>query len=750
VKKQIKDFNLLTNVMGNDNILLQRDNGTTFRAHISSIGASVIDITYNELVTLQSTQGLTIGSYYLITDFRTCYDQPDYDVNNTPITTGIYKEADIEPLMVLALDVDVLSQDAYQPLYPNDSIKYDITWNTTEVTSGEAYGRITERIDEYNNRTDYDHRTILFKRYKTYFPSDKQQGIININDANVIGTNTLFTELTVGDVIYANNLNFKITSITDDLNMTIEGIQQINITNLDYYKTSTIEEDDNLFKCLNWKKNNIIDDDYYREYKTFQTDAEIEQVTFAQSLNNYIGNYSNIYQVLERTFLLANNVLGKISYSNTIGDISYNNSMNDWFNSNTIHNEFNENVILDTFSSNNILNVFARNNIFGQFNNNKIDDNYLDNILYTQFNNNNIGYSFSNNVVTRIFNHNTISSSFTHNLTYNDFIKNNIGHDFNNNYLYSTFLYNIIENDFYNNTIWSEFEHNTIANSFKGNMLGSENQTFYFKNNVISNFFKGNVITGGNVEDNNIGDMFTINQLYGDFIDNNIKHNVISNSFQVSFTNNIIFGEMSYNEFGEYCTFNNIKYNFNNNNIGTGFNNNNIGNNYENNNIGNNYQNNTIDNSYQNNTVGTDFQNNSIGNGYSGNTIGNLYQNNSIGNGYTNNTIGTVFIYNKIGNGYSNNIIGNDCQNNTLGNQYISNTIGNSYQNNIVYNGFINNIIGDVFRFIKIECELTNTNFTSATHVYGSFNCTIFKANDNNLYLQFFNGQELSFVSITS
>ena len=29
-------------------------------------------------------------------------------------------------------------------------------------------GRITERIDNFNNRTDYDNRSILFKRYRGY------------------------------------------------------------------------------------------------------------------------------------------------------------------------------------------------------------------------------------------------------------------------------------------------------------------------------------------------------------------------------------------------------------------------------------------------------------------------------------------------------------------------------------------------------------------------------------------------------
>lgn len=34
--------------------------------------------------------------------------------------------------------------------------RFNWTWNQTEVTGGTAFGRIIERIDEFNNRTDFD------------------------------------------------------------------------------------------------------------------------------------------------------------------------------------------------------------------------------------------------------------------------------------------------------------------------------------------------------------------------------------------------------------------------------------------------------------------------------------------------------------------------------------------------------------------------------------------------------------------
>jgi hypothetical protein len=52
--------------------------------------------------------------------------------------------------LVFATSENTISTTAYQPLYPNDRIQYDVSFGQTEITSGNAYGRITERIDEFN------------------------------------------------------------------------------------------------------------------------------------------------------------------------------------------------------------------------------------------------------------------------------------------------------------------------------------------------------------------------------------------------------------------------------------------------------------------------------------------------------------------------------------------------------------------------------------------------------------------------
>lgn len=117
---------------------------------------TLVDILHADLVSLVNSNNLTPGVYYRITDFQTIYDQE---------VTNDLKTAPIEPLCVLALTDSELSLDAYQEDYPRDTIKYQLEY-TTRVTLTSTKGRITERIDEWNNHTDYDHRNVLFKRWQ--------------------------------------------------------------------------------------------------------------------------------------------------------------------------------------------------------------------------------------------------------------------------------------------------------------------------------------------------------------------------------------------------------------------------------------------------------------------------------------------------------------------------------------------------------------------------------------------------------
>jgi hypothetical protein len=194
-----------------------------------SSGGGCTPITYSQLTNLISLSELECGTYYLITDFQSIYDQPDFDYDGNRIITGNSRTGITEQLLVFATSESTLADKVYSLDYPYDKLTYDINFTTTEISNTPAKGRITERIDEFNNRTDYDHRNILFKRYKLY--TTRQELPLNgqievLLGGTITGQSTSFSQLSVGDVIYVpnNNLLYEIISISCDTEMVVSGV----------------------------------------------------------------------------------------------------------------------------------------------------------------------------------------------------------------------------------------------------------------------------------------------------------------------------------------------------------------------------------------------------------------------------------------------------------------------------------------------------------------------------------------------
>jgi hypothetical protein len=122
-------------------------------------------VTYTELVNLINTSTLIVGGTYIIIDFQTVYDQMDFNAGGSLKPTLVTKTGATEQIWVYALSSNQIAKKAYSATYPKDQIQYDWTYNATFVNGSPAKGRISERIDENNNRTDYDHREIKFIRY---------------------------------------------------------------------------------------------------------------------------------------------------------------------------------------------------------------------------------------------------------------------------------------------------------------------------------------------------------------------------------------------------------------------------------------------------------------------------------------------------------------------------------------------------------------------------------------------------------
>jgi hypothetical protein len=495
--------------------------GDTVHTYISDLQSTILSatpISYSSFTTLITNSGLTQGSFYLINDFRTCYDQPDFDVNNGPITTGNYKQGPIEPIMVLATSNDTISTTVYQPSYPNDRIQYDWTWNFTEVTSGTSYGRITERIDEFNNRTDYDHRNILFKRYRlfTYRQDQPLNGTIELlSDGTINGTDTSFTALTVGDVVYIPTTfpsYYEIVSITGNTAMTVSG-DTITAVGTGQQIFPTIEET-NGSGYFSYKQTNVKTNDFI-EYTTFG-----DAISNDYAKNNYVGNFANNYQnISSGVFILANNVFlegqyesnkfGDYCYNNTFGTDNQNNIWGDWCYENASTNDIDDNIIGHYFN-NNLINVnLTSNHIGNDFYSNKLlaenGENFEDNIIGNGFNNNIIYSWFYKNEILDEFNENVIGDYS--NLSNFEFYRNYIRNNFNNNTIRQNFQNNQIGTNYQENTINGESKGNTILNGFNNNNIGP-----YFNLNNIGNGFNKNII-GNSFLNNAIGNNFGLDSI---------------------------------------------------------------------------------------------------------------------------------------------------------------------------------------------------------------------------------------------
>jgi hypothetical protein len=630
---------------------------TAFDGSVSQ-GTNYQEVTYSELNTMIGESLLTPGKFYKITDFKTCYDQPDYDFNGDTIEEGNWKQASVSPIIVFAISSDSLASDAYQPEYPNDNIKYDISFSQTEVTGGTAYGRITYRKDNNGNAFDYDFREVLFKRYDTYFSEEVYDGtisidfsILGVNFADVTGVGTTFTDFATGSVIGVLNFNnssivsyYEIVSIEDDTNMVVTGnvITTLNNTSL---------LDANLLTGRSWKQNNIISSTASYEYPTF---GDIEQC-FSNTTTN-----TTTYTVWdENTFLLPNNVFK--------GNITY------------------------------------RDNSFGH--------DFRNNTFNTSCDSNRIGGSFYNNIIDNDFDNNIINDDFYNNIIDCDFQRNIINGPFYGNHFADydevDFDYNIIHADFYKNfyTGASNFEYNTIKGEFYLNIILDA-----FSKNTLNGIFRENVVES-TFEDNQIGD-----DCYANVILQNFRANVISDYFY----DNEIFSVFTGNVISNNCYNNNFyAQDFQDNQIGSYFNSNNIGTSsvyvgdtyFRDNKIGNVFSSNTITRTFEDNQIGNNFQDNNLYGDFSNNVIGNYFNNNNnIGHGFDSNHIGNYF--------NSNDYIGDYFQNNKIGEYFENNNyIYGFFKENSIGNQFENNTLGDSQYFTWDDLTIQNL----TTRNYNSF-----------------------------
>jgi len=641
-----------TPLEGGFNLFIDTNDGTIkskdSEGNISSAGGGIVETTYNQLTASLNTDSLTPGTYYKITDFKTCYDQPNYDVNGNPITVGNYKTGSVSPIIVFALDSGSLAADAFQPQYPNDNIKYDITFNQTEITDSPAFGRIVYRKDDRGNAMDYDFREVYFKRYDAYVSDNMYNGTISLSMTGsagfISGSGTSFNNFSSGSIVGVLDFNnnpivtyYAVLEVLNPYGMVVTGSAINTVTNKRLVNANTRTG-------LSWKKSNIISNTNEYEYLTFEATNCFNNISTNNiAFTNYEGH----------TFLLPNNVFRDGSYrDNSFACEFRNNTFNDDFDSNTITDRFYNNIIDDDFD-NNIINAPFYDNI--------IDVNFQHNLIMGDFYNNNFGDDDGTD-----FDNNIFKGGFFHNF--------NIG--------WGQMSYNTFNKDFSNNTILRELSDNTFGNAYDNEFR----QTF---------------------NDNIIGDTFYGNQFYSSVSKNTISTNFYNNTIRPTFNNNTIGSNFYNNTLGElggeaYFEYNNIGYEFKGNQILGDFTKNRIADFFNANDIAYNFNKNIIGDYFYINDIGDDFRENVIGNDFESNIIGDNFQHNKIGNGFYNNTIGPSF-----GLGPSSerrgNVIGNTFENNTIRTYFCDNNIGNTFALNDIPNNF---------QYNRIEAPVQDVDFT--------------------------------------
>lgn len=467
----------------------------------------VLAVTYSEFNTLITASELDIDKKYLITDYQTIYDQPDFSALNTPKAVVSTLTGTVEPLIVTPVAVNKISNVALSTVYPNDAILYDWTFVATEVMGVSAKGRITQRTDTSKNTVSYDSRNVLYKRY------DNGSGEYTIYWDNGNASNSAIPTFANLNTNY--NINFIVTdptlANTNDTfllpNTLFYGDSyDIKAGNLFYNNTFTdlysSSFGDNCFSNVigsgngNDIKNYFHDNSIYGNFHDNNIDSGFYLNTIANGFyQNTIGAGFNNNTI---NGVFRDNVIGETFRINTINGDFINNKIQAFFNNNTIGAGFNNNYIGYNFYINTIGINFYSNNISDSFNNNTVGDNFYINI---------IGINFNINTISDFFNNNTIGDYFYGNTVGIDFKYNNIGYDFYINTIGDTFEYNSVGDEFMNNIINNDFSSNTFGN-------------FCWSNNVGFNFIKNNI--GNTFQNNTVGN--TINDL---FIQNNYNSQTI-------------------------------------------------------------------------------------------------------------------------------------------------------------------------------------------------------------------------------
>lgn len=204
-------------------------------AQLDANGASLLitDITWQELFDLQSSSSMRIG-YYRITDFATSH--VIRTVADTSTVNPVHVHGRGEPLIVLALASNALSDKAFSDAAPSDTIQYQLI-DTTDANPDNMTGSVkTLPVIGYSTGVvscggDYSYGT---PSTVIIFGSTHNDGTYPVLSAAVVGGATIFTvDGTIDDSVLDGTIQFLL-----DYNGISKGIityRKNDINNLSAY-----------------------------------------------------------------------------------------------------------------------------------------------------------------------------------------------------------------------------------------------------------------------------------------------------------------------------------------------------------------------------------------------------------------------------------------------------------------------------------------------------------------------------------
>jgi hypothetical protein len=726
---------------------------------------SVSDTTYADLVSMIGSNSLTPGTYYQISDFQTILDKPDFFIDGNYKTSVDTFFGSTNPIFVLATSVNSIDTRAYDSVDSFNKIEYDINYSSTEIMGIPAKGRITELIDENNNRTSYDHIQMPVKRYQVYERNlGAQTGFITDYDCTtgqIYGSSTLFlSEISIGDILLLDTkkelgyeVGVKVASVNSDTDISVYVDPNYSGTifsgkNYVFYRSSSYSN--------------------YKSYKEVYIGQSIEgdyseSITFNDSCNNnYIGDPDPNYSYV---FKSTNNIFGNNCIHNHI-ESGYNNNIGDYFEYNNIE---------ANFYANTIGNSVAQNKIGSNFSYNTVDDSFLLNVIGYKCTNNIFGVKFQENIIGNYCGGGPDGES---NIFGRETERNKIGDYFgldssgvprgNKMATFTRLIYN---------NVYAPIASVSITNLGTGYVDGTNTTTGGSGSGFVVNITtSAGGVTGVTI--NSAGTYYGINETVtvtggggnctleitglNPFASSTSIDNGIGGTAEI--TNNypgmtgedgdmylqVIIGDLIPNDIIDdgvdtYATVTDVLtlsspptpllvYGPKDNVIGNYFLKNVVGVGFERNRIGDYFGNdmtsglsNIILERFQDNIIGSyfgiDVQTPDTGNG------GNLIRANFIGN-----EISTDFTYNATfdtgGGGYYNNKIGFGCNNNIFGDNFNYNNIGSLFQSNVINNYFGGNTIGYFFNVNQIDTGFAD-NVIGDVSWFNTFgpNCLSNKAN---------------------